>query len=181
MTEMEPQPGAPDAATMRAAAEQYHAGERRDALVFTLLGAANLGAAVAVLLAAPDQRLLSLALASIGLLELLPGLWAVRRVGRRAAEAERAIATNPRTWRSEELSRLHRLLEARRRLRIADAAFFLAFIGVVALAPPGERLAWLAVPGQMALLPVLNVAMERRARRLATTLEGPDGARPAHS
>jgi len=48
--------------------------------------------------------------------------------------------------------------------------FFAAFIAVVWLAPPGERLAWLAVPGQMALLPLLNVAMERRARRFAAVL-----------
>jgi hypothetical protein len=41
---------------------------------------------------------------------------------------------------------------------------------VVALAPPGERLAWLAVPGQMALLPLLNIAMERRTRRFAAAL-----------
>jgi hypothetical protein len=181
MTSADNHPGAPDPAVLRAAAEQYHAGERRDALVFTLLGAANLGAAVAVFLAAPDQRLLALALASIGLLELFPGMWALRRQGRRAAEAERAIATNPRAWRAEELSRLHRLLEARKRLRIADAAFFVAFLGVVALAPPGERLAWLAVPGQMALLPLLNVAMERRARRLAGTLEGSLAAGASHS
>src|SRR5512137_2974964 len=112
MTGTESHPGAPDVAALRAAAEQYHSGERRDALVFTLLGAANLGAAVAVLLSAPGQRLLAVALGSIGLLELVPGLWALRRQGRRAAEAQRAIATNPRAWRTEELGRLQRLLEA---------------------------------------------------------------------
>jgi hypothetical protein len=174
-------PGNPDAATLRAAAEQYHSGERRDALVFTLLGAANVGAALAVLFSAPGQRLLAAALGSIGILELVPGIWSLRRAGRRAAEAEQAIAASPRAWRDEELDRLRRILEARRKLRIADAAFFLAFIGVVALAPPGERLAWLAVPGQMVLLPLLNVAMERRTRRLAATLEGAGPAAAART
>jgi hypothetical protein len=179
MTGTESHPGAQDAAALRAAAAQYHSGERRDALVFTLLGAANVGAAIAVLLSAPGQRLLAAALGSIGLLELVPGIWSLRRAGRRAAEAEQAIATNPRAWRTEELTRLQRLLEGRRKLRIADAAFFLAFIGVVAMAPPDERLAWLAVPGQMVVLPLLNVAMERRARRLAAALEGSAAAAPA--
>ncbi len=179
MTGTESHPGALDAAALRAAADQYPSGERRDALVFTLLGAANVGAAIAVLLSAPGQRLLAAALGSIGLLELVPGIWSLRRAGRRTAEARQAIAASPRAWRTEELGRLRRILEARRKLRIADAAFFLAFIGVVAMAPPGERLAWLAVPGQMAVLPLLNVAMERRARRLASTLEGSAAAAPA--
>ena len=181
MTGTESHPGALDAAALHAAAAKYHSGERRDALVFTLLGAANLAAAVAVLLWAPGQRLLAAALGSIGLLELVPGLWSLRRAVRRATEAQQAIAASPRAWRTEELGRLRRILEARRKLRIADAAFFLAFIGVVAMAPPGERLAWLAVPGQMAVLPLLNVAMERRARRLASTLEGSAAAAPAGS
>jgi hypothetical protein len=155
------------------AIDAYFAGERRDALVFTLLGAANLGAALTVLLALPDQRLLALALATIGLLEIVPGAWALRRQGIRHAEARARFRSDPRGWRAEEAARVGRVLEARRRLRIADAVFVLAFVVVVALSPPGERLAWLAVPGQMALLPLLNVAMERRNRRFATALASP--------
>jgi hypothetical protein len=158
-------------ASVRRAIDDYYAGERRDALVFTLLGAANLGAAAAVLLAVPGQRLLSLALALIGVLELVPGTWAVRRQAARHATALARQRGDPEGWRAEELERLRRILDARRRLRIADAVFVLAFAVVVLAAPPGERIAWLAVPGQMALLPILNVAMERRTRRFLAALE----------
>ena len=154
------------------AIDAYFAGERRDALVFTLLGAANLGAAATVLLAVPGQRLLALALAFIGVLEIVPGAWAVRRQAARHAEALTRHRSDPVAFRSEEVERLRRILDARRRLRIADAVFVLAFAVVVLLAPPGERLAWLAVPGQMALLPILNVIMERRTRRFLEALEG---------
>jgi len=155
---------------VRRAIDEYFAGERRDALIFTLLGAANLGASVAVLLAVPEQRLLGLALALIGVLEILPGAWALRRQVARHAEALDRHRSDPEGWRADESARLQRVLDARRRLRIADAVFFLAFVVVVILAPPGERLAWLAVPGQMALLPLLNIAMARRTRRFAAAL-----------
>jgi hypothetical protein len=155
---------------VRRAIDEYFAGERRDALIFTLLGAANLGAAVAVLLAVPGQRLLALALATIGVLEILPGAWAMRRQAARHAEAVDRQRSDPEGWRTEESARLARVLDARRRLRIADAVFFLAFVVVVVLAPPGERVAWLAVPGQMALLPLLNIAMARRTRKFAAEL-----------
>lgn len=155
---------------IRGAIDDYFAGERRDALVFTLLGAANLGAAATVLLALPGQRLLALALATIGLLEIVPGFWAVRRQAARHADAVLRQERDPEGWRAEEAARVGRVLDARKRLRIADAVFVLAFVVVVVLAPPGERLAWLAVPGQMALLPLLNIAMERRTRRFATAL-----------
>ncbi len=154
----------------RSAIDAYFAGERRDALVFTLLGAANLGAAVTVLLAVPGQRLLALALAFIGALEVVPGFWAMRRQAVRQADALERLAADPAAWRASEMARLARVLDARKRLRIADAAFFLAFIVVVVMAPPAERLTWLVVPGQMALLPLLNVAMERRTRRFAEAL-----------
>jgi len=157
-------------AAIRGAIDDYFGGERRDALVFTLLGAANLGAAATVLLALADQRLLALALATIGLLEIVPGFWAVRRQGARHADALLRQERDPSGWRAEESARLGRVLDARKRLRIADAVFVLAFVVVVVLAPPGERLAWLAVPGQMALLPLLNIAMERRTRRFAAAL-----------
>ncbi|MGA8890541.1 MAG: hypothetical protein WB493_03160 [Anaeromyxobacteraceae bacterium] len=157
-------------AAVRHAIDEYFAGERRDALVFTLLGAANLGAALTVLLAVPDQRLLALALATIGLLEIVPGFWAIRRQAARHADALARQRSDPEGWKAEEAERVARVLDARRRLRIADAVFVLAFVVVVVLAPPGERLAWLAVPGQMALLPLLNVAMERRTRRFAAAL-----------
>jgi hypothetical protein len=160
-------------ASVRSAIDTYFAGERRDALVFTVLGAANLGAALTVLLAVPGQRLLSLALAIIGLLEIVPGYWAVRRQGARHEAALIRQRGDPEGWRAEESERLARVLDARRRLRIADAVFVLAFVVVVTLAPPGERLAWLAVPGQMALLPLLNIAMERRTRRFAAALAAP--------
>ena len=160
-------------ASVRNAIDAYFAGERRDALAFTLLGAANLGAALTVLLALADQRLLSLALATIGLLELVPGFWAIRRQGVRYAEALARQRGDPEGWRAEESARLARVLDARRRLRIADAVFVLAFVVVVMLTPPGERLAWLAVPGQMALLPLLNIAMARRTRRFAAALAAP--------
>ena len=123
-----------------------------------------------VLLTLPDQRLLALALATIGLLEIVPGFWAVRRQAARHADAVLRQERDPEGWRAEESARLARVLDARKRLRIADAVFVLAFVVVVALAPPGERLAWLAVPGQMALLPLLNIAMERRTRRFAAAL-----------
>jgi hypothetical protein len=155
---------------VRRAIDEYFAGERRDALVFTLLGAANLGASLAVVLAVPDQRLLGLALAVIGLLEIVPGIWALNRQVTRHAEALDRQRGDPETWRAEESGRLRRVLDARRRLRIADAAFFLAFVVMVILAPPAERLAWLVVPGQMALLPLLNIAMARRTRRFAAAL-----------
>lgn len=154
------------------AIDVYFAGERRDALVFTLLGAANLGAAAAVLLGVPGQRLLALALAFIGALEIVPGVWAVRRQAARHADALARHRSDPGAFRADEMERLRRILDARRRLRIADAVFVLAFVVVVLLAPPGERLAWLAVPGQMALLPILNVVMERRTRRYLAALEG---------
>jgi hypothetical protein len=160
-------------AQVRGAIDAYFAGERRDALVFTLLGAANLGAALTVLLALPGQRLLSLALGTIGLLEIVPGFWAVRRQGARHEEALVRHRGDPEGWRAEESERLARVLDARRRLRIADAVFVLAFVVVVVLAPPGERFAWLAVPGQMALLPLLNIVMERRTRRFAAALAAP--------
>ena len=160
-------------ASVRNAIDAYFAGERRDALAFTLLGAANLGAALTVLLALADQRLLSLALATIGLLELVPGFWAIRRQGVRYVEALARQRGDPEGWRAEESARLARVLDARRRLRIADAVFVLAFVVVVMLTPPGERLAWLAVPGQMALLPLLNIAMARRTRRFAAALAAP--------
>src|SRR5512137_1247230 len=157
-------------AAVRHAIDDYYSGERRDALVFTLLGAANLGAAVAVLLAVPGQRLLALALATIGVLELGPGFWALRRQAARHADALVRQRNDPDAWKAEESARLDRVLDARRRLRIADAVFVLAFVVVVLMAPPGERVAWLAVPGQMALLPLLNIAMERRTRRFAAAL-----------
>lgn len=157
-------------AAIRGAIDEYFAGERRDALVFTLLGAANLGAAATVLLALPGQRLLALALATIGLLEIVPGFWAVRRQAARHADALLRQERDPAGWLAEESARLARVLDARKRLRIADAVFVLAFVVVVVLAPPGERVAWLAVPGQMALLPLLNIAMERRTRRFAAAL-----------
>jgi hypothetical protein len=158
--------------TVSRAIDAYFAGERRDALVFTLLGAANLGAAAAVLLLVPGQRLLALALAFIGILELVPGVWAVRRQAARQADALARHRNDPEAFRADEVERLRRILDARRRLRIADAVFVLAFAVVVLLAPPGERVAWLAVPGQMALLPILNVVMERRTRRFLGALEG---------
>jgi hypothetical protein len=157
---------------IRRAIDEYFAGERRDALIFTLLGAANLGAALAVLLAVPGQRLLALALATIGVLEIVPGAWAIRRQTARHEEALARLRSEPEAWRAEESARLQRVLDARKRLRIADAVFFLAFVVVVALAPPGERLTWLAVPGQMALLPLLNIVMARRTRRFAAALAG---------
>jgi hypothetical protein len=157
-------------AAVRQAIDDYFAGERRDALVFTLLGAANLGAAATVMLALPGQRLLALALATIGLLEIVPGVWAVRRQAARHAEALALQQRDPEGWRAGESERLGRVLDARRRLRIADAVFVLAFVVVVVLSPPGERLTWLAVPGQMALLPLLNIAMARRTRRFAVAL-----------
>jgi hypothetical protein len=157
-------------AAVRRAIDDYFAGERRDALVFALLGAANLGAAMAILLGVPGQRLLALALATIGLLEIGPGFWALRRQAARHADALIRQRNDPEAWRAEESARLDRVLEARRRLRIADAVFVLAFVVVVAMAPPGERVAWLAVPGQMALLPLLNIAMARRTRRFAAAL-----------
>jgi hypothetical protein len=160
-------------AAIRRAIDAYYAGERRDALVFTLLGAANLGAALTVLLAVPGQRLLALALATIGVLEIVPGFWALRRQGVRHADALSRQRGDPDGWRAEETERLARVLDARRRLRIADAVFVLAFVVVVAMAPASERLAWLAVPGQMALLPLLNIAMERRTRRFAAALAAP--------
>jgi hypothetical protein len=155
---------------VRRAIDEYFAGERRDALVFTLLGAANLGAALAVFLAVPDQRLLAMALATIGALEIVPGFWALRRQGIRHADALARQQGDPEGWRAAESERLARVLDARRRLRIADAVFVAAFVVVVVLSPPGERLAWLAVPGQMALLPVLNIVMARRTRRFAEAL-----------
>jgi hypothetical protein len=155
---------------VRRATDDYFSGERRDALLFTLLGAANLGASLAVLLAVPDQRLLGFALALIGVLEVVPGAWALRRQVARHAEALDRQRGDLEGWRAEEAARLQRVLDARKRLRIADAVFFLAFVVVVSLAPPGERLAWLAVPGQMALLPLLNIAMARRTRRFADAL-----------
>jgi hypothetical protein len=155
---------------VRRAIDTYFAGERRDALVFTLLGAANLGAALAVLLAVPGQRLLAGALAIIGVLEVVPGFWAMRRQSVRLAEALERHAADPAGFRAEEVARLNRVLDARKRLRIADAAFFLAFVVVVVMAPPGERITWLVVPGQMALLPLLNVVMERRTRHFAAAL-----------
>jgi hypothetical protein len=157
-------------AAVRRAIDDYYAGERRDALVFTLLGAANLGAAAAVLLAVPGQRLLALALGFIGLLEIVPGFWALRRQATRHSDALARQRSDPDGWKTEESVRLDRVLDARRRLRIADAVFVLAFVVVVSMAPPGERLAWLAVPGQMVLLPLLNVAMARRTRRFAAAL-----------
>ncbi len=160
-------------AGIRGAIDDYFAGEKRDALVFTLLGAANLGAAATVLLTLPDQRLLALALAAIGLLEIVPGFWALRRQGFRHAEALARQRSDPGGWRAEESARLGRILDARRRLRIADAVFVLAFVAVVVLSPPGDRLAWLAVPGQMVFLPLLNIAMARRARRFAVALAEP--------
>jgi hypothetical protein len=155
---------------VRRAIDAYFAGERRDALVFTLLGAANLGAALAVFLAVPDQRLLAMALATIGVLEIVPGFWALRRQGIRLADALARQQADPEGWRAAESERLARVLDARRRLRIADAVFVAAFVVVVVLSPPGERLAWLAVPGQMALLPLLNIVMARRTRRFAEAL-----------
>jgi hypothetical protein len=160
-------------AAVRQAIDDYFAGERRDALVFTLLGAANLGAAATVLLALTDQRLLALALATIGLLEIVPGFWAIRRQASRHADALAQQRNDPEGWRARESERLARVLDARRRLRIADAVFVLAFVVVVVLSPPGERLTWLAVPGQMALLPLLNIAMARRTRRFAAALAVP--------
>ncbi len=157
-------------AAVRQAIDDYFSGERRDALVFTLLGAANLGAAATVMLALPGQRLLALALATIGILEIVPGFWAVRRQAARHAEALAQQQRDPEGWRAGESARLGRVLDARRRLRIADAVFVLAFVVVVVLSPPGERLTWLAVPGQMALLPLLNIAMARRTRRFAVAL-----------
>jgi hypothetical protein len=153
------------------AIDAYFAGERRDALVFTLLGAANLGAAATVLLAVPDQRLLALALAIIGILEIVPGGWALRNRTARHAEAMARHRNDPEGYREEESARLARILDARRRLRIADAVFVLAFVVVVSMAPPGERLAWLVVPGQMVLLPLLNIAMARRTRSFAAALQ----------
>lgn len=155
---------------IRRAIDEYYAGERRDALVFALLGAANLGGGVAILLTAPGQRMLVLALAAIGLLELVPGFWALRRQGSRHADALTRQRGDPDGWKAEESDRLARILAARRKLRLADAAFVLAFVVVVAMAPPGERLAWLVVPGQMVLLPVLNIAMARRTRRFSEAL-----------
>ncbi len=155
---------------VRRAIDAYFEGERRDALVFALLGAANLGAALALLLAAPEQRLLALALATIGLLEIGPGFWALRRQAVRHADALARQREDPEGWRAAESARLARVLDARRKLRIADAVFVAAFVVVVALSPPGERFAWLAVPGQMALLPLLNIVMARRTRRFAEAL-----------
>src|SRR5512137_1516336 len=93
---------------VRRAIDEYFAGERRDALVFTLLGAANLGAALAVLLAVRDQRLLGLALATIGALEIVPGFWALRRQGVRHAEALTRQRGDPEGFRVEEAARLDR-------------------------------------------------------------------------
>jgi hypothetical protein len=159
-----------DRGAVRRAIDEYFAGERRDALIFTLLGAANLGAALAVLLAVPGQRLLALALATIGALEIVPGAWAMRRQAVRQGEALDQHGADPEGWRAGESARLQRVLDVRKRLRIADAVFFLAFVVMVIVAPPGERLTWLAVPGQMALLPLLNIAMARRTRRFAAAL-----------
>src|SRR5512137_1467450 len=108
---------------VRRAIDDYFAGERRDALVFMLLGAANLGAALAVLLAVPGQRLLALALATIGVLELVPGSWALRRQMTRHGEALARQRVDPEGWRAAESARLQRVLHARKRLRIADAIF----------------------------------------------------------
>jgi hypothetical protein len=155
---------------VRRAIDAYFAGERRDALLFTLLGAANIGASVAVLLAVPDQRLLGLALALIGLLEILPGAWALQRQVTRHAEALDRQRGDPEGWVAEESARLQRVLDVRKRLRIADALFVVAFVFLVIRAPAAERLAWLIVPGQMALLPLLNIAMARRTRRFAEAL-----------
>jgi len=155
---------------IRLAIDEYFAGEQRDALLFMLLGAANLGAALAVLLAVPGQRLLALALATIGVLELLPGSWALRRQAARQTDALTRQRSDPEGWRTEESARLRRVLDARKRLRIADAVFLLGFVAVVLLAPPDQRVTWLAVPGQMALLPLLNIAMARRTRRFAAVL-----------
>ncbi len=160
-------------AAARRAIDTYFAGERRDALVFALLGAANLGAFLAILLAVPGQRLLALALGLIGLLEIVPGFWALRRQVARHADALVRQRSDPEIWRTEESDRLRRVLAARRRLRIADAAFVLAFVVVVLMAPPGERVAWLAVPGQVMFLPLLNIAMARRTRRFAAALAAP--------
>ena len=156
--------------SVRRAIDDYFAGERRDALVFMLLGAANLGAALTVLLAVPGQRLLALALATIGVLEVVPGSWALRRQTVRHGEALARRQVDPAGWRAEESARLQRVLRARKRLRIADAVFILAFVVVVILAPESERMTWLVVPGQMALLPLLNIAMARRTRRFAAVL-----------
>jgi hypothetical protein len=147
------------------AMDRYYGGERRDAALFAALGGANLVAAAILLVVAPGQRFLTFALLSIGLIEIVFGFLALRRHERRHAEVRAAAARDAAAYRAEEAERLRRLLEARRRLRIADAAFFAAFVIVVAVAPAGERLPRLAVVGQMALLPLLNLAMERRARR----------------
>jgi len=168
-----PTPPAPSEGPIREATERYLRGERRDALLFSSWGALNLLGAVLAFRFLPQQPLLPLALATIGALQLVPGLWAVGRNRLRLGEARTRLSTSPETFRSAEADRMRRLLEARRKLRIADAAFFAAFIAVVLLAPKGERLIWLAVPGQMALLPLLNVAMERRARRFAAALAKP--------
>jgi Flp pilus assembly protein TadB len=153
------------AGDVRGAMDRYYGGERRDAALFAALGGANLVAAAVLLVVAPGQRFLTFALLSIGLIEIVFGFLALRRHERRHAEVREAEARDAAAYRAEESERLRRLLDARRRLRIADAAFFAAFVFVVALAPPGERIPRLAVVGQMALLPLLNVAMERRARR----------------
>jgi len=161
----------PAAGSIREATERYFGGERRDALVFACWGALNIaGAALAWHL---DQRLLLVALLIIGTLQFLPGLWAFRRQTARLAAAREQLATEPDGFRASESDRLRRLLDARRRLRIADVAFFAAFAAVVLLAPPSERMARLAVPGQLVLLPLLNVTMERRARRFAQALSRP--------
>jgi len=160
-------------ASIRAATERYFQGERRDALVFAFWGALNIGGAAAIWRLAPDQRLLALALLTIGVLQLVPGIWAFRRHTLRLAGAREQLATAPASFQAAEGDRLRRLLDARRRLRIADVAFFAAFVAVVLLAPPAERMTRLAVPGQLVLLPLLNVAMERRARRFAEALSQP--------
>lgn len=163
--------------TASEAMERYYAGERRDASLFTALGAANLLAAAVLGLLAPGQRFLAFALLTIGVIELVTGILTLRRHARRLAEVRGQRSQAEATYRTEEVVRLQRLLEARRRLRIADAAFFLAFVVVVGMAPPGERLARLAVVGQMALLPLLNLSMERRAVRYLAALDRPGGGR----
>jgi len=111
----------------------YFSGEKSEALVFVVSGAASTTAGIALGSRADAYpRAAGITMASIGLVEVAAGVFYYLSIDKRTAQLEARLAEDPAAFRSEELARIGGVSARFVLFKLTEVALICAGVGLVA-------------------------------------------------
>ncbi len=161
------------AEALRAAMLEYYAAEKREALVFLVVGLFTVVVAILLARGAVLERAMGYPLVAVGLVQLAVGGVGQVRAGRKLAAVEAALARDEEACRGAEIPRMRRVIAGFRLYQTIEIALLALGLALTfgLRARPALHALGIGLVVQSSVMILLDRLAQRRAARYAAALE----------